>query len=70
MKKMKYLHHTKTSTMMKLLKMEKMKKVPKKRNTKMSTYKTGEMIQVTTSSKIETKMTKETPPLKMTAQKK
>ena len=59
----------KTSKMMKLLKMEKMKKAPKKRNMKMSTHQTGKMIQITTSSKINTKMTKKTPPLKMTARK-
>ena len=36
----------------------------------MSTHQTGKIIQVTTSSKIKTKMTKKTLPLKMTAQKK
>ena len=51
------------------LKMENRKKAPKKRHMKMSTHKTGKMIQVTTSSKIKTKMTKKTPPLKMRVQK-
>ena len=52
------------------LKMEKRKESPNKRHMKMSTHQTGKMIQVTTSSKIKTKTTKKTPPLKMTAQKK
>ena len=52
------------------LKMEKTKKASKKRHIKMITHQTGGMIQVATSSKIKTKMTKKTPPLKMTAQKK
>ena len=68
MKKMKYLQHIKTSTIIKSLKIEKMKKASKKRNMKMGTHQTGRMIQVTASSKIKTKMTKKTPPLKMTAQ--
>ena len=36
----------------------------------MSIHQTGEIIQVTTSSEIKTKMTKKAPPLKMIAQKK
>ena len=69
-KKMKYLQHIKTSTMVKSLKMENMKKAPNKIHTKMITHQTGRMIQVTTSSKTKTKMTKNTLPLKMTDQKK
>ena len=60
----------KTINMMTSLKMEKRNKSSKKRNMKMSTHQTGKMIQVTTSPKIKTKMTKRMPPLKMTAQKK
>ena len=36
----------------------------------MSAHQTGKMIQVKTSSKINTKLTKKTPPLKMVYQKK
>ena len=61
------IQQMKTSTMMKSLKME--VEVPKKRHMNMSTHQKGIMIQVRTSSKIKTKMTKETPPLKMMAQK-
>ena len=53
-----------------ITKMEKINKAQKKRNMEMSTRNTGRLIQVTTSSKIKTKMTKNTPPLKMMAQKK
>ena len=60
----------KTSAMMAFLKMEKMNKASKKRHMKMITHQTVRMTQVTTSSKINTKMTKKTPPLKMMAQKK
>ena len=59
----------KTSTMMTSLKMEKIKKKLKKRHMKMITHQKGSTIQVTTSSKIKTKITKKTPPLKMMAQK-
>ena len=59
----------KTSMMMTSLKMDKKKKAPKKRHMKMSTHQTRKIIEVTTSSKINTKMTKKMPPLKMTAQK-
>ena len=59
----------KTSTMMISLKMEKMKKASNKRHMKMSTHQIEGMIQVTTSSKIKTKMTKKTPLLKITAYK-
>ena len=45
--------HMKTRTTMKTLKMDKMKKAPKKRQMKMSTHQTGKMTQVTTSSKIK-----------------
>ena len=69
-KKIKYLQHMNTSTMLTSHKMEKIKKSTKNRHMKMSTYQTGIMFQVTTSSKIKTKITKKTPPLKMTAQKK
>ena len=51
------------------LKMEKMNKTLKKRHTRMITHQKGRTTQVTTSSKIKTKITKKTPPLKMTAQK-
>ena len=53
MKKMKYLQHTKKSTAMKSLKMEKVKKASKKIHMKMSTHQTGRMIQVTISSKTQ-----------------
>ena len=66
---MKYLQHIKTSTMITSLKMEKSKKSLRKKHTKMSTHQRGKMIQVTTSSKIKTKITKKTPPFKMMAQK-
>ena len=69
-KKMKYLQHMKTITMMTSLKSWKRKKASKKRHMKMSTHQTGRMIQVKTSSKINTKTTKKTSPLKMMAQKK
>ena len=69
MKRIKYLQHMKTSTMMTSLKMEKMKKTLKNRHMKMITHQRGRTIQVTKSSKIKTKITKKTPPLKMTAQK-
>ena len=47
-KRVKYLQHMKTSTMMTSLKIERMKKALKKINMKMSTHQTGIMIQVTT----------------------
>ena len=64
---MKYLKHIKTSTMLISLRIENIKKAPKKRHTKMRTHQTGKMIQVTTSSEINTRITKKMPPLKMTA---
>ena len=68
-KRMKYLHHMKISTMMKKLKMEKRKKSSKKRHMEMSTHQTGKITKVMTSLKTKTKITKKTPPLKITAQK-
>ena len=59
-KKMKYIQPMKTITMMESLKMEKTKKALKKRHMKTSSHQTGIMIQVTTSSKIKTKITKKT----------
>ena len=50
-KRMKYLQHMDTSTMMTSLKMDKTKKAPKKIHMNMSLHQTGRMIQVTTSSK-------------------
>ena len=52
------------------LKVENMKKAPKNRHMKMSTHQTAKMIQLMTSSRINTKKTKKVPPSKMTAQKK
>ena len=60
----------KTSTMMTSLKKENRKKASKKRHMNMSTHQRGKMIQVTTSLKTKTKMTKKMPPLEFTAQKK
>ena len=68
-KNMKYFQHTKTSTMTTSPKMENMKKALNKRHIKMSTHQTERMIQVTISSNIKTKITKKTPPLKMTSHK-
>ena len=53
-----------TSTMITSLKMDRRNKAPKKRHVKISTHHTVEMIQVTISFQIKTKMTKKTPPLK------
>ena len=60
----------KTSTMMTSLKKEKSKKALKKRHMKIIAHKTVRIFQVTTSSKIKTKTTKKTPPLKMMVLKK
>ena len=50
--------------------MERSNKSSKKRHIKMSTHHTGEMTQVTTSLKTNTKLAKKTPPSKITAHKK
>ena len=59
----------KMKTMTTTLRMEKRKKSTKKRQMKMITHRIRKMTQVTTSSKINTKLTKKMPPSKMMAQK-
>ena len=59
----------KTSTIITSLKIKKRNETLKKSHMKIRTHQTGRMIQVTTSSKIKTEITKKIPPLKVTAQK-